>query len=117
MTAFTTQAGLVRVTVEGSRLDAAAAPGLKNDLQANLPGKPERVLVDIGGVDFIDSTGLGVFVSLLKMMGSNGTLAIAGAQAAPRRLFQLTGMDRVFRLFDTVAEAEAALTAGATAAH
>ena len=43
--------------------------------------------------------------------------AIAGAQAAPRRLFQLTGMDRVFRLCDTVAEAEAALAAGATAAH
>lgn len=117
MTLFTQESGFVRIDIEGERLDAAAAPALKAELEKNLPPRPEKVLVDISGVRFLDSTGLGVLVSLLKMMAGGGTLAIAGAQPVVQRLFKLTGMDRVFRLFESDAEAMAALAGDASPAN
>lgn len=98
---------LVEVTTE--RLDAAAAPVFKAALEGATTDRPRQVIVDVSRVAFLDSTGLGVFVNLLKMMGAEGVLAVAGAQAAVRRLLSITQLDRVFRLFDTVEEAEATL--------
>jgi anti-sigma B factor antagonist len=67
------------------------------------------VIVDASRVAFLDSTGLGVFVNLLKMMAPSGVLAIAGAQAPVTRLLSITQLDRVFKLFDDVPQAEAML--------
>ncbi len=99
------------VTVDTDRLDAAAAPAFKKALEAHVTGQPRRVVIDASQIQFLDSTGLGVFVSLLKMMGEPGILAIVGAQPAVRRLLQITQLDRIFRLFDTLSDAEAALRA------
>ena len=58
-------------------------------------------MLDLGQVEFIDSSGLGVVVSVLKRLGPSGNLAIANANSAVRRLFSLTRMDRVFTLYDS----------------
>jgi anti-sigma B factor antagonist len=109
MTKFYKQDELLVVTVEEARLDAAAAPAFKAALHDNVVGQPRYVVVDLSAVEFLDSTGLGTLVSLMKMMGGHGTLALAGPQPPVRRLLQITQLDRVFRLFDTQPEAEAAL--------
>ncbi len=106
MTVFETRDGLLIVRLNTDRLDAAAAPAFKADLQANIEGAPDRAIIDATQVRFLDSTGLGVFVSFLKMMGGQGVLAIAGAQPAVLRLLSITQLDKIFRLFDTVADAE-----------
>jgi anti-sigma B factor antagonist len=106
---FEQQDDILEIRADQERIDAAAAPAFKSALQANVPADTRRVLVDLSAVKFVDSTGLGVFVSLLKMMGKEGKLAITGAQPPVLRLFQLTGMNRVFRLLDTPDEARAAL--------
>jgi anti-sigma B factor antagonist len=59
-------------------------------------------VLDLSGVEFVDSSGLGAIVSCLKRLGPRGSLAIAGAQGSVQRLFTLTRMDRVFPLHETV---------------
>ncbi|OAN56545.1 STAS domain-containing protein [Sphingobium sp. TCM1] len=102
---------LAIIEVGAERLDAAAAPAFKADLQAHIDGAARKVLLDLRRVSFMDSTGLGVLVSLLKMLGKDGALAVAGAQPSVRRLFELTRLDTVFRLTDGVEEGKAALRA------
>ena len=100
---------LLLVSIETERLDAAAAPAFRSLLEGPMTDQPSRVIVDASRITFLDSTGLGVFVTLLKMMGPSGVLAIAGAQAPVARLLSITQLDRVFRLFDDVQQAEAAI--------
>ncbi|CAD7340176.1 STAS domain-containing protein [Sphingomonadales bacterium 56] len=108
MTAIITMDGDVAlVEVQATRFDAAEAPAFKADLAKGIDGGPRKVVLDLTRVAFMDSTALGALVSLLKMLGKDGSLAIAGAQPAVRRLFELTRLDAVFRLAETVPDARA----------
>jgi anti-sigma B factor antagonist len=92
------------------RIDAASAPELRVAL-VPLAQQKSRMLLDISAVDFIDSTGLGALISVLKALGNDGEMAIAGARPAVRRLLELTRLDQVMRLYPTVANAVAAMSA------
>ena len=106
---FSRRQDVLVIEIQVDRLDAAAAPDLKSALEVEVTDQPRRVILDCSRVGFLDSTGLGVIVSLLKMMAKNGGLAIAGAQPPVARLLKITQLDRVFRMFGSVDEAEAAL--------
>ena len=106
MTTFQDISGVRVITLVDNRLDAARAPGFKQLLIKNVTDRPDRVMIDASKVDFIDSTGLGVLVLLLKMMGDSGRIVVAGAKPSVRRLFEITKLDNVFALTDDV---EAAL--------
>lgn len=99
---------VVRIVPAFDRLDAAAAPALKRDFDTGLPEGADRVLLDLEWVSFIDSTGLGVLVGLLKRLGSSGKIAVVGAKPAVLRLFQLTRLEELFNICDSE---EAALDA------
>ena len=96
-------------TVDHARLDAAAAPQFKQEVETFASTQPSRVLLDLSAVEFVDSTGLGVLVSLLKKMGPNGRIAVVGAGASVQRLFQITRLDGLFRLCASREEAESVL--------
>lgn len=100
---------IFEIAVDHVRLDAMAAPGFRDHVTTLLSGKPDRVLLDLGKVQFIDSTGIGVFVSLLKMMGPGGRVAVTGANDSVRRLFHMTRLDTLFRLCDDEGQARALL--------
>lgn len=112
-TTFNKVGDLLVIDIGQKRLDAAEAPRFKQALAENVTGNPSRVVIDLGEVDFIDSTGLGTLVSLLKMMGPDGTLGVAGAGPSVRRLLAITRLDSIFSLFDSREEALAALAPGA----
>ena len=97
------------IRIDLPRLDAAVAPDAKRLFAAQMDGQPTRLLLDMTNVSFVDSTGLGVLVSLLKMMGQQGRVAVAGAQPAVQRLFEMTQLNRLFQLHLTVAQAREAL--------
>jgi len=86
--------GEVHLTVEGE-LDIAAAPHLKEALAvAAATGRP--VVVDMGGVTFCDSTGLGVLVGGHKRTRAEGaSMRIENAPEMLRKTFALTGLDKV----------------------
>ena len=87
------------------RLDAAAAPAFKKEIAEKLADRPTRVLLDLGDVSFMDSTGLGALVALLKQMGPEGRIAVINVKPAVARLFQITRLDGLFRQCDNVADA------------
>lgn len=67
------------------------------------------VVVDMSGTVFCDSTGISVLVMAMKRaQAAGGELRLVMGGNAVRRIFKATGVDRVFRIFDTLPEAVAA---------
>lgn len=89
------------IEIEG-RLDASNATQLK-DLVTNWPGKERRFVLDLSGMDFIDSTGLGSIVACLKSVTrKGGEIRIAALQAKPRMVFEITRVYKIFEIYDGV---------------
>lgn len=95
--------------VKERRVDARVAVDLKRELADAISAGNDLLILDLSGVDFMDSSGLGAVVSSLKLLGRRGDLVIAGAGESVRALFKLTRMDKVFRMFDTSQAALAAI--------
>lgn len=91
------------------RLDASAAPAFKQAVVQLVQGGERRLVLDLSGVDFLDSSGLGALVSILKALGTQGSLAVCGARGPVLALFKLTRMDKVFAIHTDRAEALARL--------
>lgn len=99
-------AAVLRVTGE---IDVATAPRLREQVVALVGEGETRIVVDLEGVDFIDSTGLGALVGALKRIRTHGgELAIVCTQSRLLKVFEITGLVRVFELHDTVNAAVAA---------
>ncbi len=100
------------VTVSGE-IDLYTAPRLQGELTAVLGGgRPVRVVVDMSGVEFCDSTGMNVLLAAMKRARElGGGLDLAGPRPAVRKILQVTGLDSVF----TVVGAAAAAGEGAVA--
>jgi anti-sigma B factor antagonist len=89
------------VVVVGGEADLYTAPQLKKALGAALDGGARYVLVDLSSTTFIDSTTLGVLMGAVRRVRpEGGELAIACDDANIRRIFEITLLDRVFRIFD-----------------
>ncbi len=104
--------GLCCVAAEGE-VDLATAPVLKGALLARVATGATRLVLDLTGVIHMDSTGLGVLVGVRRRLPEDGVLAVAGARPAVRSVFELTGLDRTFKLFESAEEALAELRAPA----
>jgi anti-sigma B factor antagonist len=88
------------------RLDLACAAEVKQALLETVAAGHSRLVVDLGEVSFIDSSGLGALVGGLKaarLAGGDLRLARPGAQALV--ILELTTLDRVLCPFATLAEA------------
>jgi anti-sigma B factor antagonist len=91
---------LVRVTGE---IDVLTAPGLREAL--NRPGA-DHVIADMRGVAFLDSTGLGILVGVLKRLrGRGGSLKIVLRRGRIRRLFEITKLTSAFPLYSSFQDA------------
>jgi anti-sigma B factor antagonist len=99
------------VAPTGKRLDAAVAPAFRQAVLALIEGGERRLVLDLAGLEFLDSSGLGAIVSILKALGSRGALAVCGLHGAVLSLFQLTRMDKVFVITASREEALARLAA------
>ena len=93
------------VRVDEARLDASKAPVLRNELMLQVEAGHSHIVLDLSSTEFMDSSGLGALVSVVKRLGVRGALSIAGAHGAVARLFALTHMDRVFALHPSIDEA------------
>jgi anti-sigma B factor antagonist len=66
---------------------------------------PERIVVDLGEVEFLDSTALSVLIETRARMNNRGGLMLAAPGLETRRALQISGLDKLFAVHDTVAEA------------
>ena len=90
--------GWTVVEVDGV-VDVASAPELRSALQQVQVDGTARVLVDLDRVELLDSFGLGVLVGALKRARTGeGDLAVVVTRARLQRVFEVTGLDAVFRL-------------------
>ena len=103
--------GVQIVKVNAERIDAAMAIQFKEDMRQATETGPERVILDLGEVEFIDSSGLGAIVAAMKQLDGTRRLDLAGLTPTVDKVFRLTRMDTVFRLFPSLKEAMAAQNA------
>jgi anti-sigma B factor antagonist len=103
--------GVPVVMVRGE-VDFGSAPRLR-ELLINTAMEGHRdVVVDLRGVDFLDSTGLGVLVGALKRYRTlGGDLVLVISTSRIRSVFELTGLTNAFVIHDTVGAAVEALGA------
>ncbi len=96
----------VTVLAPSGRLDVVGAPALKEAVSEAMKNGQPRLVIDMEGVTFVDSSGLGSVVSALKQVRtSKGDLRLAAPNQQVRVVLELTTLDRVFPYFATVEEA------------
>lgn len=93
----------------GGEVDAYTAPELRETLRGVVDEKHPDLVIDFRQVSFVDSTGLGVLVGVLKRQrAAGGTLRLSGLSNQLAKVIRLTGLDAVFEIYPDV---EAALRA------
>ena len=101
-TAIVSLAGRLMLGPEGQEVETAVSDLLDKGYR--------KIIFDMSGVTHIDSTGIGRCISSLnKISQAGGKLTMAGATGQVRDGFRVTRLDRVFRFFDDLEGARAAL--------
>ncbi len=87
-------------------VDVYTAPVLDDALSTAVAGGATRVVVDLSGVDFLDSTGLSVLVKALKRVrDSDGSLDVVVTAERVNKVFRITGLDQVIPVHASLADA------------
>ena len=91
---------VVRVAGE---LDLHTSPQLRDHVLTMVgEGSGMRIALDLTDVGFLDSSSLGMLVTLLKRIRErDGDLRLVGVSGSPMKVFSLTGLDRVFEIAAT----------------
>lgn len=100
-----TKANATLVTMTEKRLDAKIAVAFKEEMAALINSGVTLIILDLSGVGFVDSSGLGAIVTSLKLLGRKGDLLVSGVKNDVMTMFTLTRMDRVFQMFPTADDA------------
>ena len=96
----------------GGEIDLYTAPEFKERMVALIEDGKKRIVVDLSAATFIDSTTLGVLVGGVKRLRpTGGTLALVCTDQNITKIFEITGLDRVFPIHPSRDEALAAVAA------
>ena len=101
----------IRLTADGEVLDGDYLFGAvcnSTSIGGLMKLDPERVVLDFGGVGFMDSSGIGVVLGRYRLLRDRGGhVAIVGMNPHIARLFHMSGLDRIIRQLDKHQEAQA----------
>ncbi|MEJ7628893.1 MAG: STAS domain-containing protein [Nocardioidaceae bacterium] len=87
----------------GGEIDVSSSSKLRERLVGLVNEGALRLVVNLEGVEFIDSTGLGVLVGILKRIRArDGSLAIVCSNDALLRVFTITGLEKVFAIYPSL---------------
>ena len=93
------------ISVSGE-LDLHTVPALERELDDAHAAEARRVIVDLIGTTFIDSASLGVITRAAKRLRTErGELVVVADDRRIVRVFEITGLDRIFRIERSLAEA------------
>lgn len=107
------QEGRVVLMRAGSKLDFRVAEAVKRELLTRLEHGATHVVLDLSQTGVLDSTGLGVlFVVHRRLVEARGAVVFVAPSYPVRSVIQLTRTGKLFRTFQTTAQAMAALGRG-----
>lgn len=93
------------VDVEGE-VDVLTSPRLKTILAEVVDSGATTVVINLNGVQYMDSTGLGVIVSAMKRIREkDGTIVLTGLSPHLLKIFEITGLRKVFDVYQTESDA------------
>jgi anti-sigma B factor antagonist len=96
--------GVVVVRLAGE-LDLYNAPVLRKAFAKAASRVPDRLVVDLSEVTFVDSTTLGTFVEARSRLGNGDRFALAAPGLEARRALEVSGLDRHFAVYESVEDA------------
>jgi anti-sigma B factor antagonist len=103
--ALTHEGGSVIVSPEGD-IDLSRSPSLRLTLREAQGMKPQRVVVDLSGVDYMDSSGVATLVEALQIARRQDTrMVLCGMKDRVRSIFEIARLDTVFTIVSTRDEA------------
>jgi anti-sigma B factor antagonist len=101
--------GVVTVVAVTGDVDMSTAPQLEQQLTELADNGATSLVVDLSGVDFLDSSALGVLVGMHKRLAANsGAVKLVCGHPRIERIFAITRLTEVLPVFDSVAAATAA---------
>lgn len=101
-----TQHDGIAVAILDGEVDSATAPKLRTRLLQLIDDRPNRLIVSLEYVPFIDSTGLSALVEADERAHRTGIdFVLAAPSFCARRILQITGLDRELAIHDTIADA------------
>lgn len=93
------------ISIREENLDASNAAAFKEAVQPLLQ-QASRVVLDLSGLGFVDSSGLGALIFCLRQIGARqGELRLCALSRPVSSLFELMRMHRVFGIHETRDEA------------
>lgn len=98
------QREIIVIRVMDDRIDAASAIQFKERMREITSTPSERVVLDMSNVGFLDSSGLGAVVAVMKALGPIRRLEISGLTTTVEKVFRLTRMDSVFIIHKSLPE-------------
>ena len=97
------------LALEGD-IDLYQSPVVKEKLDELIGRKTERILVDLNRVNYIDSSGLALFIECLQRIAAyGGKLGLFGLQPTVAHIFEIARLDQVLHIYADETAARAAL--------
>ncbi|HET9075802.1 MAG TPA: STAS domain-containing protein [Acidimicrobiales bacterium] len=91
-------------------LDFSTSPRLREKLHQVIETAPRVILLDLGQIEFLDSSALGVILNAWKQMqADDATLALLSPQPRITKIFEITALNLSIRIFSSLDEARAEL--------
>ena len=101
-----TEAGDTAVLSLAGEVDVANVAQVREAALKLLAGGAKRLVVDLSATEYLDSSGLGMLVGLLKRIREmGGKMAVAGARDRVMRVLEVTRLKEIFALFGDAAAA------------
>lgn len=88
-------------------LDHHSAEEVRNKIDDRLDRENiSKLIIDFSGVTFMDSSGIGVVIGRYKKLSlKKGTICITNVRDSVKRIFELSGMFKIIKLYDSTEEA------------
>ena len=103
-----TEAGVAVISISGRLVFGREADRLESVVGDFVKSGQSRFVFDLAALEYVDSSGIGTIVSCLTQIKKAGAdLRVAGASPRIKRLFSMTGVDKLLAQYPSVAEATA----------
>lgn len=106
------QGTVLHVRLLDRALDAYASAGFRERLAELVRQGHARIVLDLGAVDFLDSSGLGAVIACHRMLEGSGSLALCGCNPGVLQVLRLARLDRLVTIAGDAEQAAAALSGG-----